>query len=60
MMAAMVILHQYEEMDDDSKEGRVNTKYYNDERVNFLAVTQKIINLMILSPLNHLLATAAY
>jgi hypothetical protein len=47
-------------MDDESKEGRVNTKYYNDERVNFLTVTQKIINLMILSPLDHLLATAAY
>lgn len=61
IMAATVILRQYEEMDDESNEGRVDTDYYyKDQRVNFLAVTQKIIDSMISSPLDHSLATAAY
>lgn len=59
IMAAAVILRQYEEMDEESNEGSIDAEYY-DERVNFLAVTQKIIDSMISSPLDHSLATAAY
>ncbi|KAJ5085066.1 hypothetical protein N7532_009837 [Penicillium argentinense] len=59
IMAAAIILRQYEEMDEESNEGRVDAEHY-DERVNFLAVTQKIIDSMISSPLDHSLATAAY
>lgn len=60
IMAATVILRQYEVMDEESNEVRANTEYHNDERVNFLAVTQKIIDSMISCPLDHSLATAAY
>jgi hypothetical protein len=60
IMAAAVILRQYEEMDEDSSEGKVDAECYTDERVNFLAVTQKIIDSMISSPLDQSLATAAY
>jgi hypothetical protein len=59
IMAATVILRQYEEM-EDSDEGKIGAEYYDDERVNFLAVTQKIIDSMIAAPLDHSLATAAY
>lgn len=59
IMAAAVILRQYEEMDEESNEGSIDAEHY-DERVNFLAVTQKIIYSMISSPLDHSLATAAY
>lgn len=62
-MAAAVILRQYEEMEEETDEGRgrIEAEYYDDERVNFLAVTQRIIDSMIASPLDHhSLATAAY
>ncbi|KAF4161727.1 hypothetical protein CNMCM6936_003130 [Aspergillus lentulus] len=62
IMAAAVILRQYEEMEEETGEGRggIESEYYDDERVNFLAVTQRIIDSMIASPLDHSLATAAY
>ncbi|GFF81050.1 hypothetical protein IFM61392_04519 [Aspergillus lentulus] len=62
IMAAAVILRQYEEMEEETREGRgsVEAEYYDDERVNFLAVTQRIIDSMIASPLDHSLARAAY
>jgi hypothetical protein len=62
IMAAAVILRQYEEMEEETGEGRgrIEAEYYDDERVNFLAVTQRIIDSMIASPLDHSLATAAY
>lgn len=60
IMAAAVILRQYEEMEEETDEGRIETEHYDDERVNFLAVTQRIIDSMIAFPLDHSLATAAY
>lgn len=62
IMAAAVILRQYEEMEEETGEGRgrMEAEYDDDERVNFLAVTQGIIDSVIASPLDHSLATAAY
>lgn len=58
-MAAAVILRQYEEIEEDmgdDDEGGLDFR----EQVNFLAITQTIIDSMISSPLNQSLATAAY
>lgn len=60
IMAATVILRQYEEMDEEMDENEIDTDYYDDRRVNFLAITQTIIDSMIESPLENSLATAAY
>ncbi|OXN27380.1 hypothetical protein CDV57_04042 [Aspergillus fumigatus] len=62
IMAAAVILRQSEEMEEETGEGRgrMEAEYDDDERVNFLAVTQRIIDSVIASPLDHSLATAAY
>ena len=57
-MAATVILRQYEEMEEEMEEGEIGNHVY--EGVNFLAITQTIIDTMISTPLNHSLATAAY
>lgn len=60
LMAATVILRQYEEMDEDSEDGDINAQYNTDGRVNFLAITHTIIDSMIASPRDQSLATAAY
>ena len=60
IMAATVILRQYEEMDEEMDENELDTDYYDDQRVNFLAITQSIIDSMTESPLENSLATAAY
>ncbi|KAL2818001.1 hypothetical protein BDW59DRAFT_152342, partial [Aspergillus cavernicola] len=56
LMAAAIILRQYEEMEEEEElEERI------EQRVNFLAITQTIIYSMISSPLRRSsLATAAY
>ncbi|KAL5356972.1 hypothetical protein BJX96DRAFT_172102 [Aspergillus floccosus] len=55
IMAATVILRQYEEMEEDTEDGSgVN------EHANFLDITQKIINTMISSRSQQSLASAAY
>ncbi|CAI7602623.1 unnamed protein product [Penicillium manginii] len=59
-MAATVILRQYEEMDEEMDENEIDTDYYDDRRVSFLAITQTIIDSMIESPLENSLASAAY
>ncbi|KAL4880531.1 hypothetical protein BJY04DRAFT_219002 [Aspergillus karnatakaensis] len=62
LMAAAIILRQYEEMEEEMEESEAD----QDPRVqsvNFLAITQKIITSMISSPLGldrSSLATAAY
>lgn len=58
IMAATVILRQYEEMEEELEEGEVGN--YANERVNFLAITHTIIDTMISAPLDHPLATAAF
>jgi hypothetical protein len=55
IMAATVILRQYEEMEEEMDE--VNQV---DGRVNFLAITKTIIDSMTASPLDQSLANAAY
>ncbi|PKX97870.1 uncharacterized protein P174DRAFT_455676 [Aspergillus novofumigatus IBT 16806] len=62
IIAAAVILRQNEEMEEETGKGRgkIEAEYYDDERVNFLAATQRIIDSMIASRLDHSLATAAY
>ncbi|KAJ5976370.1 hypothetical protein N7481_010077 [Penicillium waksmanii] len=60
IMAATVILRQYEEMDEEMDENEIDTDYYDDRHVSFLAITQTIIDSMIESPLENSLATAAY
>lgn len=60
IMAATVILRQYEEMDEEMDEGDIDEDYQVDERVNFLAITKTIIDSMIASPLDQSLANAAY
>lgn len=59
IMAAAVILRQYEEIEEDmgdDDEAGLDLR----EQVNFLAITQTIIDSMISSPLHQSLATAAY
>ncbi|OQE83112.1 hypothetical protein PENNAL_c0034G09808 [Penicillium nalgiovense] len=58
IMAATIVLRQYEEMEEETEEGEIGNNA--DERVNFLAITQTIIDTMISTPLDHSLATAAY
>lgn len=62
IMAATVILRQYEEMEEEMEEGMEDGGIENHvyERVNFLAITQTIIDTMVSTPLDHSLATAAY
>ena len=63
LMAATVILRQYEEMEEETDEGETNAEVYAHERVNFLGITQTIIDSMMASPLDYSdysLATAAY
>lgn len=60
LMTAAVILRQYEEMDEEMDEGEINTDVYSGERLNFLAITQTIIDSMIDSPIDCSLASAAY
>lgn len=58
IMAAAVILRQYEEIEEIMGEDEVGVEFR--EQVNFLAITQTIIDSMISSPLYQSLATAAY
>jgi hypothetical protein len=61
IMAAAVILRQCEEMEEEEiEEGETDIEPYAHQRVNFLAVTQAIIDTMISSPVGQSLATAAY
>ena len=60
IMAATVILRQYEEMEEELDEGNLDGDYLVNGRVNFLAITQTIIDTMITSPRDQSLATAAY
>ncbi|KAL2846368.1 hypothetical protein BJY01DRAFT_234623 [Aspergillus pseudoustus] len=75
LMAAAIILRQYEEMEEEMEEGETDTDkallasdakeerhhHQHQQRVNFLAITQAIIYSMISSPLRRSsLATAAY
>lgn len=55
-MVATVILRQYEEMEEDIEDHDMSTQ----DRVNFLAITQRIIDAMISHRLEQSLATAAY
>lgn len=56
IMVATVILRQYEEMEEDIEDHDMSTQ----DRVNFLAITQRIIDAMISHRLEQSLATAAY
>ena len=57
VMVATVILRQYEEMEEDMD---TDTDMSAQDRVNFLAITQRIIDSMISYRLQRSLATAAY
>ncbi|KAI9935097.1 hypothetical protein MW887_000718 [Aspergillus wentii] len=54
LMAAAIILRQYEEMEEEIDESHMH------QRVNFLAITQTIIDSMMSSPTERSLANAAY
>ncbi|RAK97950.1 uncharacterized protein BO80DRAFT_413605 [Aspergillus ibericus CBS 121593] len=58
IMVATVILRQYEEMEEDIDNDTVDMSAQ--DRVNFLAITQRIIDSMISYRLKQSLATAAY
>lgn len=58
IMAAAVILRQYEEIEEELEEG--DERSYASDKVNFLAITQTIIDRMISTPLHYSLAAAAY
>jgi hypothetical protein len=58
IMAATVILRQYEEMEEDVEEGE--GQFARPGGVNFLAITHTIIDSMSASPLDSSLATATY
>ncbi|KAJ6049176.1 hypothetical protein N7444_005892 [Penicillium canescens] len=58
IMAATVILRQYEEMEEETEES--DEKSHANDRVNFLAITQTIIDTMISTPIHHSLAAAAH
>ncbi|KAJ5087284.1 hypothetical protein N7456_010900 [Penicillium angulare] len=60
IMAATVILRQYEEMEEELDENSLDGEYFVEGRVNFLAITQTIIDSMVASPMDQSLATAAY
>jgi hypothetical protein len=60
IMAATVILRQYEEMEEELDENHLDGEYFVEGRVNFLAITQTIIDSIVASPLDQSLATAAY
>ncbi|KAL2850505.1 hypothetical protein BJX68DRAFT_266711 [Aspergillus pseudodeflectus] len=64
IMAATVILRQYEEIeedvDDDGADMNTETHHYSFERVNFLGITQTIIDAMSTSPIRSSLARACY
>lgn len=58
LMAATVILRQYEELEEDMEESEVQSAQQG--AVNFLAITHTIIDSMSTSPLDSSLATATY
>lgn len=58
LMAATVILRQYEEMEEEMEESEVQSAQRG--AVNFLAITHTIIDSMSPSPLDCSLATATY
>lgn len=58
IMAATVILRQYEEMEEDIEESEIN--FTRGGAVNFLAITHTIIDSISASPLDSSLATATY
>jgi hypothetical protein len=58
IMAATVILRQYEEMEEELEEGEFENRVNG--RVNFLAITQTIIDTIISTPLDQSLATATF
>ncbi|KAL3458160.1 hypothetical protein BJX64DRAFT_280042 [Aspergillus heterothallicus] len=65
IMAATVILRQYEEIEEDvDSDGGGNvgseTHHHSFERVNFLGITQTIIDAMSTSPIRSSLARACY
>ncbi|KAL4861235.1 hypothetical protein BDV12DRAFT_191214 [Aspergillus spectabilis] len=68
IMAATVILRQYEEIEEDVDDGRdpeggnihTETHHNSFERVNFLGITQTIIDAMSMSPIRSSLARACY
>jgi hypothetical protein len=60
IMAATVILRQYEEMEEEIEEKESDEKSHANDRVNFLAITQTIIDTMISTPIHHSLAAAAH
>ncbi|PYH96553.1 hypothetical protein BO71DRAFT_174657 [Aspergillus ellipticus CBS 707.79] len=59
IIVATVILRQYEEMEEDLDDESA-ADAFDSERVNFLAITQRIIDSMISHRLEQSLATAAY
>lgn len=60
-MVATVILRQYEEMEEDIEDNNDTiADMSTHDRVNFLAITQRIIDAMISNRLEQSLATAAY
>ncbi|KAJ5679913.1 hypothetical protein N7462_008157, partial [Penicillium macrosclerotiorum] len=60
IMAATVILRQYEEMEEEMDEDRTELENSTYSRVNFLGITQTIMDSMSASPHNCSLANAAY
>jgi hypothetical protein len=68
IMAATVILRQYEEIEEDVDDGRdpeggnihTETHHNSFERVNFLGITQTIIDAMSMSPIRSSRARACY
>ncbi|GKZ29186.1 hypothetical protein AbraIFM66950_003625 [Aspergillus brasiliensis] len=61
IMVATVILRQYEEMEEDIEEDHnTTTDMSTQDKVNFLAITQRTIDAMISHRLDQSLATAAY
>ncbi|KAJ0413629.1 hypothetical protein BJY00DRAFT_321785 [Aspergillus carlsbadensis] len=74
IMAATVILRQYEEIEEDVDHdhdaddeaggnminGATETRHHSFERVNFLAITQTIIDAMSTAPMRSSLARACY
>jgi hypothetical protein len=64
IMAATVILRQYEEIEEDVDDGgadrNTETHHHSFERVNFLGITQTIIDAMSTSPIHSSLARACY
>ncbi|KAJ5087114.1 hypothetical protein NUU61_008421 [Penicillium alfredii] len=60
IIAATVILRQYEELEEEMEECEIVLDSPSRGRVNFLVITQKIIDAIFSAPLNRSLATASY